>query len=192
MMQVTDLAIPAVKKISVRRFGDARGWFCETYNQQRFADAGITNNFVQDNQSMSVEAGTLRGLHLQIPPFAQAKLVRVLSGRILDVAVDIRHGSPTFGKHVTIELDAAGGDMVLVPAGFAHAFLTLEPHTSVAYKVDAFYSPQCERGIIWNDPTLAIDWGIDPAKVLLSDRDKKHPPFSAVEPWFTFAQDRRS
>lgn len=185
-MQVTSLAIPAVKLIRPKRFGDSRGWFCETYNEARFQQAGITQRFVQDNQSMSAEAGTLRGLHLQIPPFAQAKLVRVLVGAILDVAVDLRFGSPTFGKHVTAQLDAEQGDLLLVPAGFAHAFLTLTPDTHVAYKVDAFYSPQCERGIAWNDPTLGIDWGIDPQRVLLSERDRKHPPFSAVEPWFRY------
>ena len=134
-LTATSLAIPEVKLITPRRFGDARGFFSETYNAKAFAEAGITLTFVQDNHSLSAPAGTVRGLHFQSPPFAQDKLVRVTRGRILDVAVDIRRSSPTFGQHVTAEISAEAWNQILVPAGFAHGFVTLEPDTEVVYKV---------------------------------------------------------
>ena len=165
----------AVVRITPRRFEDARGWFSETYRRDRFAAAGIEPEFVQDNQSLSRPAGTLRGIHFQTPPFAQAKLVRCLRGRIWDVAVDLRSGSPTYGQWVAAELTAARGEQLYIPAGFGHAFLTLEPDTEVAYKVDAFYAPECDAGLAWNDPDLAIAWPLPGAAPELSDKDSRLP-----------------
>jgi dTDP-4-dehydrorhamnose 3,5-epimerase len=144
--------------IKPRRFADARGWFSETYNGKKLAAHGVEGSFCQDNESLSLVPGTLRGLHFQAPPFAQAKLVRCVSGRIFDVAVDVRRGSPTFGKWVATVLSAEDGDQLYVPVGYAHAFLTLEPNCKVAYKVDAYYSAECDGGLAWNDPDIAIDW----------------------------------
>lgn len=175
-MQVIDTEIPAVKVLVPRRFGDARGLFCETYSRRAFEAAGLRFDFVQDNHSISAEAGTVRGLHFQLPPFAQDKLVRVVRGAAWDVAVDIRRSSPTFGRHVKVLLTAENWHQILVPAGFAHGFVTTEPNTEVIYKVTADYSPQHDRGILWNDPDLAIDWGVDPARAILSDKDRRHPP----------------
>jgi dTDP-4-dehydrorhamnose 3,5-epimerase len=161
--------------ISLRRFGDARGHFAETYSRRDFAALGIPEEMVQDNQSFSAQAGTVRGLHFQVPPRAQAKLVRVLRGRILDVAVDIRHGSPTYGQHVAAELSAENGLMFYVPTGFAHGFSTLDPDTEVAYKVSDTYAPDCDRGLAWDDPALGIDWGVAQGAAVLSDKDHRHP-----------------
>ncbi len=161
--------------ISVRRFEDSRGIFIETYNRRDFAAVGIAEEFVQDNQSLSVHAGTVRGLHFQVPPAPQAKLVRVLRGRIMDIAVDLRAGSPTFGRHVAAELSAENGLMFYIPVGFAHGFATQEANTEVAYKVSALYAPGCDKGIAWNDPALGIDWGIDPGEARLSDKDRVLP-----------------
>jgi dTDP-4-dehydrorhamnose 3,5-epimerase len=164
-----------VIRITPRRFQDARGWFSETWQRERYAAAGIDVDFVQDNHSYSRPAGTLRGIHFQTPPVAQAKLVRCLRGRIWDVAVDLRAGSPTYAKWVAAELTAEGGEQLFVPAGFGHAFLTLEPDTEVAYKVDAFYAPECDAGIAWDDPDLAIDWPLPGVAPELSDKDAKLP-----------------
>jgi dTDP-4-dehydrorhamnose 3,5-epimerase len=171
--------------IKPRRFGDDRGWFSETYNARELAALGIADAFCQDNQSLSRAAGTLRGLHFQRPPFAQAKLVRCLSGRIFDVAVDIRRASPTFGRWVGKVLSADEGNQLYVPVGYAHAFLTLEPDCMVAYKVDAFYSAECESGIIWNDPDIAIDWPTDAAPHL-SAKDAALPPLTALGADFAY------
>ena len=160
-LEVVELEIPEVKLITPDRFGDDRGFFSETFNQQRFADAGIKADFVQDNHSLSAVKGTVRGLHYQSPPFAQAKLVRVLRGAILDVAVDVRKGSATFGKWVSAELSAANGTQIFVPRGFLHGFATLEPDTEIAYKVDNYYSRECDGAVAWNDPDLAIDWRVE-------------------------------
>lgn len=141
-----------------RRFADERGWFSETYNASIFSRHGIADQFCQDNQSFSAAKGTLRGLHFQSEPFAQSKLVRCLSGRIFDVAVDIRRGSPTFGQWVGTVLGADDGRQLYVPIGYAHGFLTLEPNCVIAYKVSNLYSAEAEGGIIWNDPTIGIDW----------------------------------
>ena len=159
-MQVTELAIPAVKLIVPKRFGDTRGFFSETYNAKAFAEAGITDIFVQDNQSLSAQAGTIRGLHFQKPPFAQAKLIRVTRGRILDVAVDLRRTSPTYGQHVASELSAENWAQLLVPVGFAHAFCTLEADTEVIYKVSGYYAPLADAGVLWSDPDLGIKWPV--------------------------------
>jgi dTDP-4-dehydrorhamnose 3,5-epimerase len=169
--------MPEIKLIKPRRFGDARGFFVETYNQRALAAAGITDEFVQDNHSRSEAVGTVRGLHFQTPPFAQVKLVRCSAGRIFDVAVDIRRGSPTYGRHVAVELSAANGWQLLIPAGFAHGLATLEPGTEVQYKVSADYSPANDAGILWNDPALGIAWPVGIAT--LSDKDGKLPGFTS-------------
>ena len=174
-MQVTELAIPAVKLITPKKHGDHRGFFSETYSRKALKDAGIDLEFVQDNHSLSVEKGVLRGLHYQLAPMAQDKLVRVVRGSILDVAVDIRRSSPTFGKHVSAVISAENWAQILVPIGFAHGFVTLEPNTEVIYKVTNYYSPKDDRGIRWNDPALGIDWGIDAERAILSDKDRKNP-----------------
>jgi dTDP-4-dehydrorhamnose 3,5-epimerase len=174
-MEVVSLSIPDVKIITPKKFGDHRGFFSETYNRQTLGKSGIDMEFVQDNHSLSVEKGVVRGLHFQLPPFAQDKLVRVVRGRILDVAVDIRRSSPTFGQHVAVEISAESWNQILVPAGFAHGFVTLEANTEVIYKVTNYYAPQCDRGILWNDPALGINWPIAAGEAILSDKDKKQP-----------------
>jgi dTDP-4-dehydrorhamnose 3,5-epimerase len=161
--------------IEPKRFGDHRGFFSETFNTARLAEAGFAKSFVQDNHSLSTEPGTVRGLHFQSPPFAQDKLVRVVRGAILDVAVDIRRGSPTFGDHVAVELSAENWRQLLVPAGFAHGFVTRAPDTEVIYKVTAYYAPDHDHGILWSDPDLGIDWGIDPEAARLSNKDPRQP-----------------
>ncbi len=185
-MQVQPLAIPDVRLITPKRHGDARGTFTETYHRRRYAEAaGIHEAFVQDNESWSAPVGTLRGLHYQAPPFAQGKLVRVLRGRIWDVAVDIRAGSASFGRHVGAELDAASGAQLWVPAGFAHGFVTLEADTRVAYKVTAHYAPDHDRGLAWDDPDLAIPWPMPVAAPVLSDKDRRWPRLAEVASPFT-------
>lgn len=183
-MNVVALDIPDVKLITPRRFGDHRGFFSEVYNARTFADAGIDIEFVQDNHAFSREAGTLRGLHFQKPPHAQAKLVRVTRGRIYDVAVDIRRESATYGHHVGVELSAGNWSQLLVPAGFAHGYCTLEPDTEVLYKVDAYYAPEHDAGILWSDPALAISWPVAADKAQLSDKDLRLPLFKDVAPAF--------
>ena len=158
--------------------------FIETYNARDFAALGLTDVYVQDNHSLSRLPGTIRGLHFQAPPNAQAKLVRVLRGAILDVAIDLRRGSGHFGKHVAVELRAGDGRQFYVPAGFAHGFCTLEPDTEVAYKVDAFYAPASDRSIAWNDPDLALPWPFDPGAVYLSDKDRAAPRLRDLDPGF--------
>ena len=167
------LAIEGPLLISARRFADPRGVFAETYSRRDFAALGITEEFVQDNHSVSTGVGTLRGLHFQLPPRAQAKLVRVLRGRVMDVIVDIRAGSATPGQHVTAELSAENALMLYVPIGFAHGFVTREPHCEVAYKVSDTYAPDCDRGLAWDDPALGIAWGV--AAAILSDKDRQWP-----------------
>ena len=171
----TELAVPGPLLLSVRRFGDHRGYFMETYSERDFRAVGVDETFVQDNQSLSATVGTLRGMHFQLPPHAQAKLVRVLRGSILDIVVDIRHASPSFGQHVAVRLEAGTGDQFYVPAGFAHGFITLEPDTEVAYKVTDYYAPECDRGLAWDDPDLALPWPELPGGPVLSDKDRKHP-----------------
>jgi len=174
-MQLDETAIPDVKILTPERIGDDRGFFSEVYNAKRFADAGIDLRFVQGNHSLSAEAGVLRGLHFQLPPFAQDKLVRVVRGCILDVAVDLRRTSPTFGQHVSVEISADNFKQILVPKGFAHGFITREPGTEVLYKVTNYYSPEHDRGIIWNDPDLGIDWQVSANDVILSGKDATLP-----------------
>ncbi|MGE6699034.1 dTDP-4-dehydrorhamnose 3,5-epimerase [Hyphomonas sp. NPDC076900] len=177
-MKIEALAIPDVKLVTPPRFGDDRGFFSETYNAEKFKAAGIDADFVQDNHSLSAQTGTVRGLHFQAPPFAQAKLVRCLRGAIVDVAVDVRKGSPTYGKWVKAELSAENGVQIYVPRGFLHGFATLVPDTEIAYKVDNYYSKECDGAVIWNDPSLAIDWGIDPATATLSAKDAAAQSFA--------------
>ncbi len=185
-MEVTPLAIPEVKLITPRRFGDHRGFFSETYNKRALAAQGIHFDFLQDNHAFSATRGTLRGLHFQVPPMAQDKLLRVTRGAIVDVAVDIRQGSPTYGQHVAVELSAENWAQLLVPAGFAHGYCTLVPDTEVLYKVTAFYSREHERGLQWDDPGIGIDWRIPPAEAILSDKDKSNPTLADLPAYFTW------
>ena len=172
-MQIETTALDGVLIVTPRRFGDARGWFVETYTATRMAEAGIGISFVQDNHSMSAAKGTLRGLHYQKPPHAQDKLVRCSRGAILDVAVDARVGSATYGRWVTAELSAANGRQLLVPKGFLHGFVTLEADTEVQYKCSDVYAPECDGGVRWD--SLGIDWGV--ADPVLSDKDHVAPAF---------------
>lgn len=174
-MQIIETEIPAVKVFVPKKFGDARGFFSEVYSRKALREAGVECDFVQDNHSLSVEKGVVRGLHYQIPPHDQCKLVRVVRGAVLDVAVDIRRGSPTFGKHVSVLLSADNWKQIYVPSGFAHGFVTLEPNTEVLYKVSSPYAPAHERGIRWDDPALGIEWGVTPEQAVLSGRDQAHP-----------------
>jgi dTDP-4-dehydrorhamnose 3,5-epimerase len=184
-MQVIDQAIPAVKLVIPKRHGDARGWFSETYRADILAAHGVEDHFIQDNQSFSAQAGTVRGLHFQRHPFAQAKLIRALSGAILDVVVDLRRDSPTFGRHVAARLDAANGHQLYVPIGFGHGFCTLEPDTMVAYKVaGGVYSPEHDGALLWNDPDLGIEWPVSEAEAQLSAKDKAAPRFAELPPLF--------
>jgi dTDP-4-dehydrorhamnose 3,5-epimerase len=183
-MQVERLAIPDVILVTPTRITDPRGFFSETYNAPRFAAAGIDVPFMQDNQSLSDVRGVIRGLHCQIGPNAQGKLVRVVRGAIWDVAVDIRARSPTYGRHVFAELSAANWCQLWVPVGFLHGFCTLQPDTEVLYKVTAPYDRAAERGVIWNDPTLALPWPVDATEAKLSDRDAKLPGFAEAAGWF--------
>ncbi len=181
MVDVRKLNLEGVYEIMPERFGDGRGFFSETYNASSFAGAGIDVVFVQDNHSFSGQAGVLRGLHYQLPPFAQDKLVRVVRGAILDVAVDIRRGSPTFGKWLALEISAQKWNQILVPKGFAHGFLTLADDTEVLYKVTQFYSPAHERAIHFDDPQLAIDWQVPASAISLSDKDRNAPLLADAE-----------
>jgi len=185
-MQIETTAIPAVKLLRPTRLADDRGFFSETYSRRTYADAGIDVDFGQDNLSLSHAPGTVRGLHFQTPPDAQAKLVGVVTGRVLDVAVDIRKGSPTYGKHVAVELSAADGAQLFVPEGFAHGFCTLEPDTRVTYKVSAFYAPEHEAGILWHDPALSIDWPVTSEAALVSDKDRTWPKLAEFESCFGY------
>lgn len=184
-MKVEPLGIPDVLLLTPPRFKDPRGFFSETWNAARHAAAGIAGPFVQDNHAYSSDRGVLRGLHCQIGPNAQGKLVRVVRGAIWDVAVDIRRGSPTFGQHAGAVLSAENWQQLWCPVGFLHAYCTLEPHTEVIYKVTAPYDKAAERGVIWNDPDLAIPWPISPAAVLLSDKDTVLPRLADCDAWFT-------
>lgn len=178
------LAISDVKIIRPKKHGDNRGFFSETYSRRDFADAGIDIDFVQDNHSLSAEKGTIRGLHFQIPPFAQDKLVRVTRGKIFDVAVDIRVGSPTFGQHVSAILSANDWSQIFIPVGFAHGLATLEPDTEVLYKTSNFYAADCDKGILWNDPDLGVEWPIPVEDAILSAKDQVHPRLADSPDYF--------
>jgi dTDP-4-dehydrorhamnose 3,5-epimerase len=174
-VKIESLDIADVKLITPRKFGDARGFFSETWRQSTLTEAGIDAHFVQDNHAFSAAKGTVRGLHYQIAPTAQDKLVRVTRGAILDVAVDIRRSSPTFGRHVSAVLSADNWMQLWVPKGFAHGYCTLEPNTEVIYKVTAYYSPADDRGILWDDPAIGIAWPVSSADAELSDKDRLQP-----------------
>jgi dTDP-4-dehydrorhamnose 3,5-epimerase len=182
IVKVESLAIPDVKLLTPRIFRDDRGFFSETWNAKTFGEAGIDQPFVQDNHALSRTKGTLRGLHFQTAPMAQDKLVRVIRGAIWDVAVDVRPGSPTFGRHVGAVISADNWTQIWVPKGFAHGYVTLEPDTEVIYKVTALYAPANDRGILWNDPALAIEWPVDTASVVLSEKDKLLPRLADLPP----------
>ena len=183
-MNVVSLDIEAVNLIRPRRFEDARGFFVETWNRKAFSQHGIEVNFVQDKSSMSRQAGTIRGLHYQKPPAAQAKLIRVVRGSAFDVAVDLRRASPTYGRHVSVTLTSEGGEQLFVPVGFAHGFCTLEPDTELAYKVSQVHSPEHESGISWDDPEIGIQWPLSGLMPILSDRDRSLQRLSAIDPPF--------
>lgn len=182
MQVISDEIIPDVKTIIPDMYGDMRGWFCEQYNAERYKAAGITADFVQDNESFSSK-GVVRGLHWQAAPWTQAKLVRVIYGAVWDVAVDIRKGSPTFGKYVSEILTAENHKQFFIPRGFAHGFVVLEKDTLFSYKCDALYNKASERGLMFNDPALKIDWPQIDMPILLSEKDQRHPSLATIEPW---------
>ena len=188
-MIVTDTEIPDVKLIVAKKFGDERFFFSETFNFERYRAEGVTMNAVQDNHSLSGPVGTVRGLHFQVPPKSQAKLVRVVRGAVFDVAVDLRKGSPTYGKHVTAVISAKEWNQLYIPKGFAHGFCTLELDTEFLYKVDDYYSPEYERGIQWDDPELGISWPVEAGKALLSSKDTGNPIFADLPDYFLYGKE---
>jgi dTDP-4-dehydrorhamnose 3,5-epimerase len=183
-LQVRPLSLPGVVLVASARISDQRGYFAECYVRSDFAAAGLSNEFVQDNQSASVAAGTIRGLHFQAPPFAQAKLIRVLRGRIFDVVVDLRHSRPTYGRHLTVELSHASDEQLFIPRGFAHGFCTLEPNTEVLYKVDNEYAPDHDRGVNWADPALGIPWPVKESEGVVSAKDRALPRLQDLRVYF--------
>jgi dTDP-4-dehydrorhamnose 3,5-epimerase len=185
-VEIRPLNIADVKLVIPQIHRDARGFFSETYSRRDFDAAGIATEFVQDNHSLSAEVGTLRGLHFQVPPRAQGKLLRVTRGSIFDVAVDIRVGSPTFGQHASAILSAENWTQIWIPAGFAHGYCTLEPDTEVIYKVTDYYAPDCDRGLKWDDAALGIRWPVDPDNARLSDKDRRQPALKEMAPAFVF------
>ena len=174
-MRIEDTALDGVKVIHLDVFADSRGSFAETYDKRSFAELGIETVFVQDSWSHSAQAGVVRGLHFQIPPHAQSKIVRVTRGRVFDVVVDLRRESPTFGKHVSFDLSASDMRSVFIPIGFAHGFCTLEDDTEITYKMSDHYDPSCYKGMLWCDPALGIDWPVAPGEALVSEKDSAHP-----------------
>jgi len=183
-VQFTELEIPGVFLLSPVRFRDIRGVFSEVYSAKRLAQHGIHDVFVQDNQSLSSKAGTVRGLHYQAPPKSQVKLVRAVRGRLIDVAVDVRRSSPTYGQHVAVELSAENGLQLYIPHGLAHGFCTLEPDTEIVYKVSSEYAPDAEGGVLWSDPDLKIDWPVDVSSAIVSGKDAILPLLKDVPPVF--------
>ncbi|MEK4443599.1 dTDP-4-dehydrorhamnose 3,5-epimerase [Niallia sp. FSL K6-0077] len=188
-MLITETFIKGLKVVEPKVFGDHRGWFMETYNEEIFEKSKIDIRFVQDNQSFSAIKGTLRGLHYQLNPKAQTKLVRCTKGTIFDVAVDIRKGSPTFGKWFGIELSAENKKQLLIPQGFAHGFMTITDEVEVQYKVDNLYAPNCDRGISWNDPEIGIEWPLEITPVL-SEKDEKAPLLKDADNNFTYGENK--
>ncbi|WP_462405917.1 dTDP-4-dehydrorhamnose 3,5-epimerase [Gracilibacillus sp. Marseille-QA3620] len=186
-MKKTETSLPGVKVLEPKVFGDNRGWFMETYSEAELLKLNINNHFIQDNQSYSATKGTLRGLHYQLNPKAQTKLIRCTKGAIFDVAVDIRKGSPTFGEWYGIELSAENKKQLLIPKGFAHGFMTLTDDVEVQYKVDELYAPECDRGIIWNDTSIGIQWPMD-IKPILSDKDERAPLLDEADNNFTYGE----
>jgi len=185
-MYAEELAMPGVFLFSPKRFGDDRGFFSETFSAKQFAEHVPGIEFVQDNHSLSRDPGVIRGLHFQTPPHAQGKLVRAPRGRVLDVIVDLRVGSPTYGEHLDVELSADNWQQLWVPAGFAHAFCTLEANTEFCYKVTDYYAPECDAGIAFDDPDLGIKWPVSPAEAILSEKDRKLPRLKDFNSPFRF------
>jgi len=188
-MEFQETSLPGVLILEPKRFGDGRGFFSESYNPDHLRAAGIQIDFSRDNHSMSSKAGTVRGLHFQAPPFAQAKIVRCSTGRLFDVAVDIRRGSPTYGKWISVELSAENGRQLFIPEGFAHGFATLADDTEVQYKISAPYSPECEGAIRWNDQDIGIEWPVGDEDISISAKDEIAPLFSELESPFTWSGD---
>jgi dTDP-4-dehydrorhamnose 3,5-epimerase len=187
-MDIKSTKLPGVLVLKPRRFADVRGYFVETYNEQLFRQTGNMLDFVQDNQSFSIRKGTIRGLHFQLPPTVQAKLVRVLRGSIFDVVVDLRLESPTYGQWIAEQSSAESDEQIFVPRGFAHGFCTLEPNTDVAYKVDSYYAPASESGVIWNDQSLNIPWPVGLNEAILSEKDGKLGTFKDFVSPFRYAR----
>lgn len=183
---VSPATLSDVKLIHPLRHRDGRGYFSETYSKDDLLAAGVDIEFVQDNHVFSAQNGTVRGLHFQVPPFAQSKLVRVVRGAIFDVAVDIRVGSPTFGQHVSAVISAEVWNQILVPIGFAHGLVTLEPNTEVIYKVSSRYSSKHDKGLLWNDPALGIDWPVKEAEAILSEKDRRQPTLAELPDYFHY------
>ena len=181
-MKVIDAELEGLKIVDPDVFGDARGWFCEQYNAARYKAAGITADFVQDNESFSCK-GVVRGLHWQAAPHTQAKLVRVIRGAVWDVVVDIRKGSPTFGKHFSVVLSGENRKQLFIPRGFAHGFIVLEDDTLFSYKCDNFYSAAADCGMRFDDPALGIEWPKVDVELRLSEKDRRHPLLANIEPW---------
>lgn len=187
-MEVIETPIPGVLVLEPRIFGDSRGYFFESFSRREFVQKVMETEFVQDNESRS-SYGVIRGLHFQKPPFAQSKLVRVVEGAVLDVAVDIRRGSPTFGRHVAVELSGENHRQVFIPRGFAHGFSVLSESVVFQYKCDNFYAPDSEGALAWNDPDLGIDWRIPPEKAILSDKDRRHPRLKDADWLFDYNEN---
>ena len=185
-MSIKKPGIAAVRELTPKKHGDHRGFFSEVYNKRALGEAGIHIEFVQDNHSLSAEKGTVRGLHFQTPPFAQDKLVRVTRGAVFDVAVDLRRGSPSYGRHASAVLSAEAWNQLLVPVGFAHGFMTLEPDTEVIYKVSRYYAPDHDEGLLWNDPDLDIDWPLGLDVAVLSEKDRNLPRLKEIESPFVY------
>jgi dTDP-4-dehydrorhamnose 3,5-epimerase len=185
-MQIAETQIYDVKVLKPVRHSDQRGFFSEVFKENELRQHGIDANFVQDNHSLSTSKWVVRGLHFQVPPVAQAKLLRVTSGSIFDVAVDIRWGSPSFGQYIAVVLSAAEWNQIFIPEGFAHGFCTLEPDTEVIYKMSSYYSVEHDRGLLWNDPALGIAWPLPEDAVILSDKDRKHPLFADLPRYFRY------
>jgi dTDP-4-dehydrorhamnose 3,5-epimerase len=186
-MQIERFDIPDIFAMVPPKRADHRGFFSETYRREALAAEGLNQSFVQENHVYSAERGVLRGLHFQVPPQAQGKLVRCVRGAILDVGVDIRKASPCYGRHIAVELSAANWKQLWLPPGFAHGYVTLEPDCEVIYKVTDYWAPDCERGIAWDDPALGIDWRISAADAILTDKDRSHPALAEVEPSFHYS-----
>ena len=184
-MHIANLTLTDVKILNPTRHGDRRGLFSEVYNKRTLAEAGFRIEFVQDNHSFSMDRGTVRGLHFQPPPVAQHKLVRVVRGSVFDVAVDLRRYSATYGSHTSVVLSAEAWNQILVPIGFAHGFMTLEPDTEIVYKVSDYYSPEHDSGLLWNDPSLGIRWPLPEEEAVLSEKDRRHPGLAEIESPFT-------
>lgn len=187
-MHIIETDLEGVVILEPQVFGDRRGYFLESYSRRKFDEAVRPIRFVQDNESKS-SYGVLRGLHFQMPPHAQSKLVRVISGTVLDVAVDIRRGSPTFGRHVAVELSGENHRQLFIPRGFAHGFAVLSEEALFQYKCDNYYAPQSEGAVAWNDPRLGIDWRLDPANVILSEKDSRHPKLDEAPELFDYETD---